>query len=105
VEITRRYANRLDLAGELARTVGRLAVRSASADEHLPYEAGMAERGRRRSVRAALTEEQVQQIVASFAAGTPKHRLAVEHGMSLSTLKRLLRVERSRLRPASAAAV
>jgi DNA-directed RNA polymerase specialized sigma24 family protein len=101
VEIVRRYANRLDLAGELARAVGRMTVRgAAAAAEAGPYEVGAAQRGRQRHVLAAMPEDAVEQIVSSFAAGTPKHRLAAEYGMSLSSIKRLLRRARAQVEPA-----
>ena len=94
----RRYANRLDLAHDLGRLLGQRAVRGAAAGLTSPYEAGMARRGRQRRVLGALPEQDVQQIAARFAAGgTPKHLLAAEYGMSLSSLKRLLRRQRARI--------
>jgi broad specificity phosphatase PhoE len=44
-----------------------------------------------------LSEAGVREIVERFRSGEPKHRLAVEHGMSMSTIKRLLRKHRGRL--------
>jgi hypothetical protein len=41
-----------------------------------------------------LSEADVQEIVERFRAGDPKLRLAVAYGMSLSTMKRLLRKHR-----------
>jgi hypothetical protein len=38
-----------------------------------------------------LSEADVREIVNRFRAGTPKHKLAADYGMSLSTMKRLLR--------------
>jgi uncharacterized protein (DUF433 family) len=46
------------------------------------------------SVRDRLSEADVREIVRRFRAGEPKHRLAAEYGMSLSTIKRLLRRHR-----------
>jgi hypothetical protein len=42
-------------------------------------------------VRARLSEVEALEIVRRFQAGTPKHKLAAEYGMSLSTMKRLLK--------------
>jgi hypothetical protein len=41
-----------------------------------------------------LSEADVRGIVDQFRTGVPKHRLAKEYGMSLSTMKRLLRQRR-----------
>jgi hypothetical protein len=41
----------------------------------------------------------VSEIVARFEAGTPKHHLAHEYGISLSTVKRLLRKRRAQSEP------
>jgi DNA invertase Pin-like site-specific DNA recombinase len=41
-----------------------------------------------------LSGNDVSEIVDQFRAGVPKHRLATQYGMSLSTLKRLLRKHR-----------
>jgi hypothetical protein len=40
---------------------------------------------------ARLNPDNVRQLVASFRTGTPKHVLAHRYGVSLSTIKRLLR--------------
>ena len=103
VEILRRYTNRLDLAHDLGRLLGQRPVRSAAADVTTPYEAGMARRGRQRRVLDGVRDQDVRRIVTSFVAGTPKHQLAAEYGMSLSSLKRLLRRQRARAEPASPA--
>ncbi len=104
VEILRRYANRLDLAHDLRRLLGQGAARGAVAGLTSPYEAGMARRGRQRRVLATMRDQDVLQIAARFAAGTtPKHQLAAEYGMSLSSLKRLLRRQRAQAEPVSLA--
>jgi hypothetical protein len=43
---------------------------------------------------ARLGSDDVRQLVASFRAGTAKHILAYHYGISLSTVKRLLRRHR-----------
>ncbi len=42
-----------------------------------------------------LSEADVHEIAERFRGGVAKHRLAAEYGMSLSTMKRLLRSRRS----------
>jgi hypothetical protein len=42
-------------------------------------------------IRSRLSEADVQEIVKRFRHGAPKHKLATEYGMSLSTIKRLLK--------------
>jgi DNA invertase Pin-like site-specific DNA recombinase len=73
---------------------------TSAGDADGPYEAGAAQRGRQRHVLATMPEDAVEQIVSSFAAGTPKNRLAAEYGMSLSSVKRLLRQQRVQGEPA-----
>jgi len=99
----RRYANRLDLAHDLGRLLGQRPVRGAAADLTGPYEVGMARRGRQRLVLATVSAQDEREIAARFAAGTPKHLLAAEYGMSLSSLKRLLRRQRVRAESGSLA--
>jgi hypothetical protein len=100
VELTRRYANHHDRPDILATTSERLAApRAVTTGRTAPYEADTATRGRQHHVRAALTDEQKQEILWRFARGEPKHRLAVEYGMSLSTMKRLLKATRDLPRP------
>lgn len=47
------------------------------------------------SVRDRLSEADICDIVTRFRAGTPAHRLASEYGISLSSVKRLLRKSRT----------
>jgi hypothetical protein len=48
---------------------------------------------RKQQVIHRLGEVAVVQLVTRFEAGTAKHKLAAEYGISLSSVKRLLRVE------------
>jgi hypothetical protein len=50
---------------------------------------------RKRQVIHRLGEVAVAQLVARFEAGTAKHKLAAEHGISLSSVQRLLRKHRA----------
>jgi hypothetical protein len=83
----RRYSNRPDLLRPLLDVLRRI---KADDKEDEPGGVESREAG---SLRPSdrLREEGVREIVEQFRAGTPKHRLAVEYGMSLSTMKRLLR--------------
>ncbi len=42
-------------------------------------------------VRDRLSEEDIVKIIGQFRAGTPKHMLADQFGVSLSSVKTLLR--------------
>jgi len=61
------------------------------------------------SIIGRLSDADICEIVDRFHAGEPKHRLAQDYGMSVSTLKRLLRRPRpsaiAPLAPASTTAV
>jgi len=83
----RRYSNRPDLLGPLLEVLRRIEA-GDRADE--PGGVVSREGG---SLRPSdrLSEADVREIAERFRAGVPKHRLAAEYGMSLSTMKRLLR--------------
>jgi hypothetical protein len=89
VEVLRRYSNRPDLLGPLIDVLRRV-----EAGDH-EEEPGVVSRpaGPER-VCDRLSEADVREIVKRFRAGAPKHKLAAEYGMSLSTMKRLLRRSR-----------
>jgi DNA invertase Pin-like site-specific DNA recombinase len=64
-------------------------------DEATPV--ALAERcqsGRQWRVRDRLSEAEVRQLVKAFQAGTTKHELAERYGISLSSVKRVLRRQR-----------
>ena len=55
-------------------------------------EPGVASQGTgRRRLSDRLSDTDICVIIAQFRDGVPKHRLATTYGMSLSTMKRLLR--------------
>lgn len=94
VELLRRYSNRSSLLGPMLDVLRRI----EGGDQSEELRSGvMARRGddglRRPSDR--LSEMDVREIVSRFSAGVAKHRLAVDYGMSLSTMKRLLRRHRA----------
>jgi DNA-directed RNA polymerase specialized sigma24 family protein len=47
-----------------------------------------------------LTEQEVGALVQSYLEGTPAHELAERYGVSLSSVKRLLRQQRAQAEPA-----
>lgn len=91
----RRYANRPDLLAELNRVAAKLAEPAGSPPDDTPYEEGMARGGRQRRVADLLAPDDIKELVASFKAGVAKHRLATKYGISVSSVKRLLRQHRS----------
>jgi hypothetical protein len=91
VEVLRRYSNRPDLLGPLLEVLRRIEHRDKE------DEPGGVESREPCAVRPSdrLSEADVRRIIDRFRAGEPKHRLAAEHDMSLSTMKRLLRRHRN----------
>jgi transcriptional regulator with XRE-family HTH domain len=90
VEVIRRYSNRQDLLQPMLDVLRRV-EEGDRADEP----GGVQSRGGcplRPSDR--LSETDVREIVERFRVGEPKHKLAADYGMSLSTMKRLLRKHR-----------
>jgi DNA invertase Pin-like site-specific DNA recombinase len=87
VEVMSRYSNRPDLLGPMLDVLRRIGAGDRG-DE--PGRVVLREGG---SLRTSdrLSDADVSEIVERFRAGEPKHRLAVAYGMSLSTMKRLLR--------------
>jgi len=86
VEVMRRYSNRPDLLGPMIDVLRRIEA-GDQADE--PGAVKSREYSGRPTDR--LSEADVHKIVDRFRVGVPKHKLAAEYGMSLSTMKRLLR--------------
>jgi hypothetical protein len=91
VEVMSRYSNRPDLLGPLLDLLRRIA------EGDREDEPGGVESREGGSLRPSdrLSEADVCEIMARFGAGTAKHKLAAEYGISLSTVKRLLRRYRS----------
>jgi FixJ family two-component response regulator len=85
VELLARYSNRPELLRPLADVLRRSEAYVPVQDEQV--------KSRRRtwSVRERLAPQDVHDLVDLFMAGTPKTQLAAKFGISLSTVKRLLR--------------
>lgn len=92
VEVLRHYSNCPELLDDLERAVQQLAEAAAAApvDERLSVHA-TGRVGRKHGLQDRLTEADVQKIVLSFEAGTPRHKIANEYGISVSSVGRLLR--------------
>lgn len=91
VDLLMSYSNRPDLRDELASVVSRLegdesdhstTVSQSVANRHTPQSRRLSDR---------LDEAAIQELVESFKAGMPKHKLAVQYGIGLSSVKNLLR--------------
>jgi DNA-directed RNA polymerase specialized sigma24 family protein len=92
VGLVRAYSKRPELLEELNQATRRLA-RALDADP-LGEPVSVRSTGRVGRVWALndrLSEADMQAIVQKFRAGTPKQELAEQYGISLSSIKRLLR--------------
>jgi DNA invertase Pin-like site-specific DNA recombinase len=88
VELVRRYSNRPDLQERLAEVCRR------AREDHDDEDPDMGVRGKTARVwrvRDRLTDDDVQVLAAEFLAGTSKRALAGHYGLSLSTVKNILR--------------
>jgi hypothetical protein len=88
VEVLRRYSNRPDLLEPVVEVLRRIEA-GDRADE--PGVCSTGRGGGLIPVLDRLSEADIAKIVQRFRAGVAKHKLAAEYGMSLSTMKRLLR--------------
>jgi hypothetical protein len=92
VEVVRRYSNRPDLFGPLLEV-----LRRAKEGDRTDEPGGVQSREASSRPSDRLSEADVCEIAKRFRRGEPKHRLAAEFHMSLSTMKRLLRRSRKDL--------
>lgn len=96
MELVRHYSNRYELLDDLDQAARRLARAVAADPGGEPVSVRSTGRvGRVLAVRDRLSEADVRAIVEKFEAGTPKHQLAEMYGISLSSVKRLLRRHRT----------
>jgi len=90
VELVRRYSNRSDLQERLAEA--HLKAVGQGERQNEPDESSvMGWTSSVWRVRDRLSDEDVSVVIARFKAGTPKHELATEFGLSSSSIKALLR--------------
>lgn len=98
VEVLKRYANRTDALADVRRATERLRV---PLDELVPdqgpgdFASASAIQGAR-LVAARYSPRQIASMVARFQAGTTLSEVATEYRIGLTTLKRLLRLRKSR---------
>lgn len=88
MELLRRYYNRPDLLGPMLEVLRRIREGDRSDLQNCIESRGAVRPSDR------LSEADVSEIVIRFGAGTPQHKLAAEYGISISTLKRILRKSR-----------
>jgi hypothetical protein len=92
VELVRRYSNHADLQERLERAARR--ALSGTQDGELPDDSTACGRATAVGVwrvHDRLSEEEVSTIIDQSRAGTPKQALADRFGVSLSSVKLLLR--------------
>jgi hypothetical protein len=93
VDLLTRYSNRPDLCDDLQRLAEELRVevaRETAGAERVSVRSVQPEPKVRR-VADRLSDEDIRAIVARFEQGSPKHILADEYGISLSSMKNLLK--------------
>ena len=95
VDLIRYYSNRPDLREDLRRAAQRLERAAAEPQTEPASVQSTARIGRKWALTERLSEEDVRGLVEGFRAGTPKHKLAKRYGISVSSVKRLLRLHRT----------
>jgi len=101
VDLIRAYSKRQDLHDDLARARRQLDQARAGIGTERSISVSSAGRSEREwRVDQRISPVEVDHLVAAFRAGTPQSQLAERYGVSLSSVKRLLR----RARQASVAA-
>jgi len=95
----RSYSNRQDVLHHLKTTVRVLAEPPADPDPEVLRSVRRESPGGQvpppRPLAERLSSEEIQGLVAAFRSGTPKTKLADQYGISLSSVKRLLRKYRT----------
>jgi site-specific DNA recombinase len=97
VDLLIAYSKRPDLLVDLrkvAEQLDQLAREGAAGERQSVRSVGKL--GHVHGVRARLAKADIQEIILSFAEGTPRYQLAEKYGISLSSVGRLLRQERER---------
>jgi hypothetical protein len=89
VEVLRRYSNRDDLQKSLVGMLGR--IETGDRTDVPGVQSVVNAHSTRSPVRERLSGEALCQLVSRSQDGTPKRVLATDYGISLSSVKRLLR--------------
>jgi hypothetical protein len=92
VEVLRRYSNRDDLIKPLVSVLER--IEAGDRTDVPGVQSVVNTEPNRPPVRERLSADDVGQLVRRFRDGTPKRVLVAEYGVSLSSVKRLLRRHR-----------
>gem|GEM_PF-5392749 len=90
MDVLRQYANRIDLLNDLDRTTTRLYRRGTDGTADIP-EVRSATRPQPHALSARLTEDDLVKLAARYQEGATQKTLVDETGLSLSSIKRLLR--------------
>lgn len=95
VELLRRYSNRQDLLEPLVDVLRRIRENDQTDEPGLdgPYRTAEPPK----SFAEQLTTEGIENLVAAYRAGMTGAELATKYGVSLSTVRRLLRKHGGRL--------
>ena|SRR2546421_631873 len=95
LDIIRHYSNRADLLDDLDRATHRLEQANAanSAAERLSVRS-TGRLNRKWAMQDRLGEAELRDIAESFRAGVSKCKLAERYGISVSSVKRILRLQR-----------
>jgi hypothetical protein len=88
VEVLRRYSNRPDLLDPLRDVLQRI---EAGDQQDEPGVCSTGHGGGLRPVRERLSEVELRELVANREAGKPLNALVTQYGISLSSVKRVLR--------------
>lgn len=86
VDLLVRYSNHGDALSHMVKVLRRIEEHDQKSEPGVRLPRPSPPRG-----LARLNPDDLRQLVASFQAGTAKHVLAYRYGISLSTVKRLLR--------------
>jgi hypothetical protein len=86
------YSKRSDLLVDLDHAAQQL--EQANSDTGTPSVQSTGRVSRAHSLEDRLTDAAVQKIILSFHGGTPRYKIAEQHGISVSSVGRLLRTWR-----------
>lgn len=95
VDLLRHYSNRADLLDDLDRAVCRLTRLAKEPGQERRSVSSTGRIGRKWALQDRLSDDDVRGLAEGFRAGTPKHRLAKQYGISVSSVKRILRLQRA----------
>jgi DNA-binding NarL/FixJ family response regulator len=85
------YSNRRDLADALVSAVQQLRKAQAQTEASVQSVRSAPPSTRQWRVGDRLSQDDGEQLVVAFTAGTPKRELAERYGISESSVKRLIR--------------